>query len=184
MRPELKQFEEKMNKAITFYSNDINSIRAGRANPVILDKVHVEYYGTPTPLNQVGSVSVPEPHMIVIQPWDTTILGEIEKAINKADIGIAPQNDGKVIRLNFPPLTEERRKELAKELHKKCEEAKVNVRGVRREAMDFFKKAQKNSEITEDDLKGAEDDIQKLTDAKIKEVDNICTAKEKDIMSI
>ena len=184
MRPELKQFEEKMNKAITFYSNDINSIRAGRANPVILDKVHVEYYGTPTPLNQVGSVSVPEPHMIVIQPWDTTILGDIEKAINKADIGIAPQNDGKVIRLNFPPLTEERRKELAKELHKKCEEAKVNVRGVRREAMDFFKKAQKNSEITEDDLKGAEDDIQKLTDAKIKEVDNICTAKEKDIMSI
>ena len=184
MRPELKQFEEKMNKAITFYSNDINSIRAGRANPVILDKVHVEYYGTPTPLNQVGSVSVPEPHMIVIQPWDTTILGDIEKAINKADIGIAPQNDGKVIRLNFPPLTEERRKELAKELHKKCEEAKVNVRGVRRDAMDFFKKAQKNSEITEDDLKGAEDDIQKLTDAKIKEVDNICTAKEKDIMSI
>lgn len=184
MRPELKQFEEKMNKAITFYSNDINSIRAGRANPVILDKVHVEYYGTPTPLNQVGSVSVPEPHMIVIQPWDTTILGDIEKAINKADIGIAPQNDGKVIRLNFPPLTEERRKELAKELHKKCEEAKVNVRGVRREAVDFFKKAQKNSEITEDDLKGAEDDIQKLTDAKIKEVDNICTAKEKDIMSI
>ena len=184
MRPELKQFEEKMNKAITFYSNDINSIRAGRANPVILDKVHVEYYGTPTPLNQVGSVSVPEPHMIVIQPWDTTILGDIEKAINKADIGIAPQNDGKVIRLNFPPLTEERRKELAKELHKKCEEAMVNVRGVRRVAMDFFKKAQKNSEITEDDLKGAEDDIQKLTDAKIKEVDNICTAKEKDIMSI
>ncbi len=184
MRPELKQFEEKMNKAITFYSNDINSIRAGRANPVILDKVRVEYYGTPTPLNQVGSVSVPEPHMIVIQPWDTTILGDIEKAINKADIGIAPQNDGKVIRLNFPPLTEERRKELAKELHKKCEEAKVNVRGVRREAMDFFKKAQKNSEITEDDLKCAEDDIQKLTDTKIKEVDNICTAKEKDIMSI
>lgn len=184
MRPELKQFEEKMNKAIKFYSGDINSIRAGRANPSILDKVRVDYYGTATPLNQVGSVSVPEPHSIVIQPWDATILGDIEKAINKADIGIAPQNDGKVIRLNFPPLTEERRKELAKELHKKCEEAKVNVRGVRREAIDFFKKAQKNSEITEDDLKGAEDDIQKLTDAKIKEVDKICDEKEKDIMSI
>lgn len=184
MRQELKQFEEKMNKAINFYSNDINSIRAGRANPAILDKVQVEYYGTPTPLNQVGSVSVPEPHMIVIQPWDQTILGEIEKAINKADIGINPQNDGKVIRLNFPPLTEERRKELAKDLHKKCEEAKVNVRGVRREAMDFFKKAQKNSEITEDDLKNVEDEVQKLTDAKIKDIDNICAVKEKDIMSI
>ena len=184
MRAELKQFEEKMNKAITFYSNDINTIRAGRANPAILDKVQVEYYGVPSPLNQVGTVSVPEPTMIVIQPWDTTLLPEIEKAINKADIGLTPQNDGKVIRLNFPPLTEERRKELAKSLHKKSEDAKVNVRGVRRDAMDFFKKAQKNSEITEDDLKGLEDDIQKLTDSKIKEIDNICAAKEKDIMSI
>ena len=184
MRAELKQFEEKMNKAINFYSNDINTIRAGRANPAILDKVQVEYYGVPSPLNQVGTVSVPEPTMIVIQPWDATLLPEIEKAINKADIGLTPQNDGKVIRLNFPPLTEERRKELAKSLHKKSEDAKVNVRGVRRDAMDFFKKAQKNSEITEDDLKGLEDDIQKLTDAKIKEIDNICAAKEKDIMSI
>ena len=184
MRQELKPFEEKMNKAITFYTNDINTIRAGRANPAILDKVQVEYYGVPSPLNQVGTVSVPEPTMIVIQPWDATILPEIEKAINTADLGLAPQNDGKVIRLNFPPLTEERRKELAKGLHKKSEDAKVNVRGVRRDAMDFFKKAQKNSEITEDDLKGLEDDIQKLTDAKIKEIDNICAAKEKDIMSI
>lgn len=184
MRSELKQFEEKMDKAIAFYNNDINTIRAGRANPAILDKVQVEYYGVPSPLNQVGTVSVPEPTMIVIQPWDATLLGEIEKAINKAEIGLAPQNDGKVIRLNFPPLTEERRKELAKTLHKKSEDAKVNVRGVRRDAMDFFKKAQKNSEITEDDLKGLEDDIQKLTDAKIKEIDNICAAKEKDIMSI
>ncbi len=184
MRAELKQFEEKMNKAINFYSNDINTIRAGRANPAILDKVQVEYYGVPSPLNQVGTVSVPEPTMIVIQPWDATLLPEIEKAINKADIGLTPQNDGKVIRLNFPPLTEERRKELAKSLHKKSEDAKVNVRGVRRDAMDFFKKAQKNSEITEDDLKGLEDDIQKLTDAKIKEIDTIGAAKEKDIMSI
>ena len=184
MRQELKQFDEKMNKAITFYTNDINTIRAGRANPAVLDKVQVEYYGVPSPLNQVGTVSVPEPYMIVIQPWDASILGEIEKAINKADLGLAPQNDGKVIRLNFPPLTDERRKELAKGLHKKSEDAKVNVRGVRRDAIDFFKKAQKNSEITEDDLKNLEDEIQKLTDAKIKEIDNICAAKEKDIMSI
>ena len=184
MRPELNQFSEKMDKAIAFYTNDINTIRAGRANPAVLDKVQVEYYGVPSPLNQVGTVSVPEPTMIVIQPWDATILGEIEKAINKADLGLTPQNDGKVIRLNFPPLTEERRKELAKGLSKKTEDAKVNIRGVRRDAMDFFKKAQKNSEITEDDLKGLEDDIQKLTDAKIKEIDNICAAKEKDIMSI
>lgn len=184
MRPELKQFEEKMNKAISFYNSDINTIRAGRANPAVLDKVQVEYYGVPSLLNQVGTVSVPEPTMIVIQPWDATLLPEIEKAINKADIGLTPQNDGKVIRLNFPPLTEERRKELAKGLHKKSEDAKVNVRGVRRDAMDFFKKAQKNSEITEDDLKNIEDEIQKLTDSKIKEIDNICAAKEKDIMSI
>lgn len=184
MRAELKQFEEKMDKAISFYNNDINTIRAGRANPAVLDKVQVEYYGVPSPLNQVGTVSVPEPTMIVIQPWDATLLPEIEKAINKADLGLTPQNDGKLIRLNFPPLTEERRKELAKTLHKKSEDAKVNVRGVRRDAMDFFKKAQKNSEITEDDLKGLEDDIQKLTDSKIKEIDNICAAKEKDIMSI
>lgn len=184
MRQELKQFEEKMNKAITFYTNDINTIRAGRANPAVLDKVQVEYYGVPSPLNQVGTVSVPEPTMIVIQPWDATLLAEIEKAINKADIGIAPQNDGKVIRLNFPPLTEERRKELAKGLSKKSEDAKVNVRGVRRDAMDFFKKAQKNSEITEDDLKSIEDEIQKLTDSKIKEIETIGAAKEKEIMSI
>ena len=184
MRQELKQFEEKMNKAITFYTNDINTIRAGRANPAVLDKVQVEYYGVPSPLNQVGTVSVPEPTMIVIQPWDATLLAEIEKAINKADIGIAPQNDGKVIRLNFPPLTEERRKELAKGLSKNSEDAKVNVRGVRRDAMDFFKKAQKNSEITEDDLKSIEDEIQKLTDSKIKEIETIGAAKEKEIMSI
>ena len=132
----------------------------------------------------MGTVSVPEPTMIVIQPWDATLLPEIEKAINKADIGLTPQNDGKVIRLNFPPLTEERRKELAKGLSKKTEDAKVNIRGVRRDAIDFFKKAQKNSEITEDDLKSLEDDIQKLTDAKIKELEGIGAAKEKDIMSI
>lgn len=184
MRQELKQFEEKMTKSIAFYESDINSIRAGRANPAVLDKVQIEYYGALSPLNQVGTVSVPEPQMIVIQPWDASILGDIEKAINKADIGINPQNDGKCIRLNFPPLTEERRKEIAKGLSKKCEDAKVAIRGIRRDAMDFFKKAQKNSEITEDDLKGLENDIQKLTDAKIKEIDNLTAAKEKEIMSI
>lgn len=184
MRQELKQFEEKMNKSINFFTNDLNSIRAGRANPAVLDKVFVEYYGTPTPLNQVGTISVPEPTMLVIQPWDASILGDIEKAINKADIGIAPQNDGKVIRLNFPPLTEERRKEIAKGIGKKSEETKVQIRGVRRDAIDFFKKAQKNSEITEDDLKGLEEDIQKLTDAKVKEIDNISSSKEKEIMSL
>ncbi len=184
MRAELKQFSEKMDKAIAFYTNDINTIRAGRANPAVLDKVQVEYYGVPSPLNQVGTVSVPEPTMIVIQPWDATILGEIEKAINKADLGLTPQNDGKVIRLNFPPLTEERRKELAKGLSKKTEDAKVNIRGVRRDAIDFFKKAQKNSEITEDDLKGIEKDIQDVIDAKIKEIDKLAENKNKEIMEI
>ncbi|MBQ6907616.1 MAG: ribosome recycling factor [Clostridia bacterium] len=184
MKEELKQFDEKMAKSINFYSTDINSLRAGRANPSILDKVQVEYYGSLSPLNQVGTISVPEPHMIVIQPWDKTILGEIERAINKSDIGIAPQNDGTVIRLNFPPLTEERRKEIVKTLHKKTEDAKVSIRSIRRDAMDFFKKAQKNGDYTEDDLKGIETEIQKLTDAKIKEIDGICALKEKEIMSI
>ncbi len=184
MREELKQFNDKMEKAVNFYSTDINSLRAGRANPAVLDKIQVEYYGSPTPLNQVGTVSVPEPQMIVIQPWDKTILGDIEKAINMSDLGIAPMNDGTVIRLNFPPLTEERRKEIAKTIHKKAEETKVNVRGVRRDAMDFFKKSQKNGDITEDDLKGIEDEIQKITDKNIKEIDSICDAKEKEIMKI
>ena len=183
-RKYMQNAENKMNKAIAAMESDYASIRAGRANPAILDKITVEYYGVATPLAQVGTVSVPEARSIVIQPWDATLLKEIEKAIQTSDIGINPNNDGKVIRLNFPPLTEERRKELAKGLSKKSEEAKVNVRNVRREAMDFFKKAQKNSEITEDDLKGLEDDIQKLTDSKIKEIDNLCAAKEKEIMSI
>ena len=151
MRQELKQFEEKMNKSIAYYESDINSIRAGRANPAVLDKVQVEYYGTPTPLNQVVTVSVPEPQMIVIQPWDASILGDIEKAINKADIGINPQNDGKCIRLNFPPLTEERRKEIAKDVRKICEDGKVAIRSIRRDAIEKLKSLKKNNEITEDD---------------------------------
>ena len=184
MRQELKQFEEKMAKAINFFINDINSIRAGRANPAILDKVQVEYYGAPTPLNQVGTVSVPEPHMIVIQPWDATILNEVEKAINKADLGIAPQNDGKVIRLSFPPLTEERRKELAKDIKKKGENAKVAVRNIRRDAIDHFKKIGKEEDLSEDEIKDLEDTIQKLTDEYVAKVDKAVDAKSKEILTV
>jgi ribosome recycling factor len=184
MNQRLAEFEAKMEKSIHHFQNDLNSVRAGRANPAVLDKVRVEYYGVATPLAQVGSLSVPEPQTIVIQPWDATILGDIERAINMSDIGIHPQNDGKVIRLNFPPLTEERRKELAKSLHKKAEETRVAIRGIRRDAMDFFKKQQKSSEITEDDLKDLEGDIQKLTDRFIKEIDTLLSKKEKDILEV
>lgn len=184
MDSRIAAFEEKMQKTMHSLSGEFGSIRAGRANPHVLDKIRVDYYGTPTPIQQVANVNVPEPRMIQIQPWEASMVKVIEKAIMTSDLGINPSNDGKVIRLIFPELTEERRKELAKGLSKKSEEAKVNVRNVRREAMDFFKKAQKNSEITEDDLKGLEDDIQKLTDSKIKEIDNLCAAKEKEIMSI
>ena len=181
---ELKDFELKMDKVINYFVTDISSIRAGRANPAILDKVKVEYYGVPTPIQQVGNISVPEPHTILIQPWDATILNDIERAINKSDIGINPQNDGKAIRLNFPPLTEERRKEIAKTLHKKEEETKVGIRNIRRDAVDAFKKMQKAGEITEDDLKASENDIQKLTDKKIKEIEDISAKKEKEILEV
>ena len=181
---DLKDFEEKMDKVINYFVSDIGSIRAGRANPAILNKIKVEYYGVPTPIQQVGNISVPEPHTILIQPWDATLLGDIERAINKSDIGIHPQNDGKAIRLNFPPLTEERRKEIAKTLHKKSEETKVGIRNIRRDAVDTFKKKQKSSEITEDDLKEAETDIQKLTDKKTKEIEEIQAKKEKEILEV
>jgi ribosome recycling factor len=149
-----------------------------------LEKVMVEYYGTPTPISQIGNISVPEPHMLVIQPWDAGIISEIEKAINKSDIGINPQNDGKVIRLIFPTPTEERRRELVKGLNKKAEEAKVHIRSIRREAIDFVKKQKKDGEITEDDLKDLENDIQKLTDSKIKEIEEITQKKEKEILEV
>ncbi len=180
----MKNAEAKMEKAIIALNNDFATIRAGRANPAILDKVSVEYYGAATPLAQVGTISVPEPRSIVVQPWDGSILGDIEKAILKADIGITPNNDGKCIRLNFPPLTEERRKELAKSVSKRGEEAKVAVRGVRRDAIEGFKKQKKDGEITEDDLKGLENDVQKLTDKYVKEIDTIVSAKEKEIMEV
>ncbi len=178
------EIEAKMEKRINGYAGELKTIRAGRASASVLDKIAVEYYGTMTPVNQVGAISSPEPRMLVVQPWDATILKDIEKAINKSDIGITPQNDGKVIRLTFPPLTEERRKELVKQVKKYTEEAKVAVRNVRRDAMDMYKTQKKNNEITEDDLKGIEKDIQDLTDKYIKEVDNICADKEKEILEV
>lgn len=173
-----------MDKAMTSLANDFAAIRAGRANPALLDKITVDYYGTPTPIPQVGSVSVPEARMLLIQPWDASILGDIEKAILKSDLGITPNNDGKMLRLNFPALTEDRRKELAKGISKRAEEAKVVIRGVRRDAIEAFKAQKKKGEITEDDLKDAETDIQKLTDNYIKDIDAAAAKKDKEIMEI
>lgn len=180
----MKNTEMKMEKAITSLNSDLAAIRAGRANPAVLDKITVEYYGVQTPLAQVGTISVPEARTIIIQPWDSTILGDIEKAILKSDIGLTPNNDGKTIRLNFPPLTEERRKELVKGISKRGEEAKVVVRGVRRDSLEAFKKQKKDGEITEDDLKNLETQVQKLTDRFVKEVDTLVGEKEKEILSV
>ena len=176
--------KEKMEKSIHVYSEKLAEVRAGRANPAILNKVKIDYYGTPTPINQVAGVSVPEARLIVIQPWDASILKEIEKAILAADIGINPNNDGKVIRLAFPELNEERRKELVKDIKKMAEEAKVVIRNTRRDGIDEAKAKQKDGEITEDELKQAENEIQKITDKSIEEIDSILEKKEKDIMSI
>ena len=178
------KFEEKMTKTISVFEENLSEIRAGRANPAILNKIMIDYYGTPTPINQVAGISVPEARMIVIQPWDASVLKEIEKEILKSDIGINPNNDGKVIRLNFPELNEERRKEIVKEIRKMAEEAKVAIRSIRRDAIDEAKTMQKNSGISEDDLKVAEDKIQKLTDKYVEEIDNILEKKEKEVMSI
>ena len=181
---EFNHIEEKMNKTINALAENLAEVRAGRANPAILNKVKIDYYGTPTPINQVAGISVPEARLIVIQPWDASILKEIEKEILKSEIGINPNNDGKVIRLAFPELTEERRKELVKDIRKMGEESKVAIRSVRRDGIDEAKAKQKNSEITEDELKGAEEQIQKLTDKKVAEIDNMVAAKEKEIMSV
>ena len=181
---ELNHIEEKMNKTISVLQENFSEVRAGRANPAILNKIRVDYYGTPTPINQVAGISVPEARLIVIQPWDISLLKEIEKEILKAEIGINPNNDGKVIRLAFPELNEERRKELVKEVKKMAEDSKVSIRSIRREAMDEAKKMQKDNLMTEDELKGAEDKIQKLTDNKIAEIDKILAEKEKEIMSV
>ncbi len=177
-------YEEKMDKTISVFKENLSAIRAGRANPAILNKITVDYYGVPTPINQVAGISVPEARMILIQPWDISLLKEIEKEILKSDIGINPNNDGKVIRLTFPELNEERRKEIVKDIRKLAEDAKVAVRSIRRDALDEAKDSQKKSEITEDELKNEEDQIQKLTDKKVQEIDNILEAKEKEIMSI
>lgn len=178
------QIEEKMEKTINVLEENFAEIRAGRANPAILNKVKVDYYGVPTPINQVAGVSVPEARMIVIQPWDISILKEIEKAILLADIGINPNNDGKIIRLTFPELTEERRKEIVKDIKKLSEEAKIAIRAIRRDAMDLAKKEQKEGNMTEDEEKQAEDKIQKLTDKKVAFIDEISSKKEKEIMSV
>lgn len=178
------EFESKMKKTAEVLKTQLASVRAGRANAAVLDQITVDYYGVPTPIQQVASVSVPDPRSLMIQPWDASVLKGIEKAILASELGINPQNDGRVIRLVFPQLTEERRKELAKQVKKYGEEAKVAVRNIRRDAIDKFKKQQKASEITEDDYKTIEKDIQKLTDDYIKEVDNITNKKEKELFEI
>ena len=181
---EFKAIEEKMNKTLDSLSENLAEIRAGRANPAILNKIKVDYYGTPTPINQVAGISVPEARLIVIQPWDASLLKEIEKEILKAEIGINPNNDGRVIRLAFPELTEERRKELVKDVRKLGEEAKISIRSSRRDGLDEAKAKQKNGEMTEDELKSTEDQIQKLTDKKVAEIDKMVETKEKEIMSV
>ena len=178
------EIKEKMEKTIENLVQRLSEVRAGRANPAILNKVKIDYYGTPTPINQVAGISVPEARMIMIQPWDVSILKEIERAILASEIGINPNNDGKVIRLVFPELTEERRKELVKEIKKYAEDAKVAIRNARRDGIDKAKAIQKDGEITEDELKVAETEIQKITDKNVEEVDKIIAAKETEIMSI
>lgn len=180
----IKKFEEKMQKSIESLEREYNSIRAGRANPHVLDKIKVDYYGTPTPLQQVGNVSVPEPRIITIQPWETSLLKAIEKEIMQSDIGINPTNDGKVIRLVFPELTEERRKELVKDVKKKGEAAKVAIRNIRRDANDTIKKENKAGDISDDEAKNSEDEIQKITDKYIAMIDSAIDDKTKEILTV
>jgi len=184
MSEQTKPYEERMKKSVVVLEDEFSTIRVGRANPRVLDRVTVNYYGSDVPLNQVGNVTVPEARMLVIAPWEANMLKEIEKAIMASDLGLNPTNDGKVIRLSFPELTEERRKQLTKEVKKKGEDAKVAIRNLRREAMDTFKKAEKKSDITEDDLKGLEKEIQDLTDKYVDELDKRIEAKNKDIMTV
>ena len=183
MNPVLTQAEEKMTKSVNALANEYSSIRAGRANPAVLDKVLVEYYGAPTPVTQLAAVSVPEARTLLIQPWDKSALKGIEKAIQTSDIGINPTNDGQVIRLVFPELTEDRRKELAKDVKKKGEQAKVAIRNIRRDGNDACKKL-KGTEISEDEIKDMEDELQKMTDKYIKEVDSAVEAKTKEVMTV
>ena len=184
MSPEIKNYDEKMLKTIEVVKANFASVRAGRANAGVLDRLSVEYYGTPTPLNQVAAISSPDPRTLVIQPWDNSLLKAIEKAIQTSDLGINPQNDGRVLRLAFPQLTEERRKELTKQVKKYGEEGKVAVRNIRRDAMDEIKKKTKKSEITEDDQKNLEKELQDLTDKRCKEVDELTAKKEQELMAV
>ena len=184
MSPEIKNYDEKMLKTIEVVKANFASVRAGRANAGVLDRITVEYYGTPTPLNQVAAVSSPDPRTLVIQPWDNSLLKAIEKAIQTSDLGINPQNDGRVLRLAFPQLTEERRKELTKQVKKYGEEGKVAVRNIRRDAMDEIKKKTKKSEITEDDQKYLEKELQDLTDKRCKEIDELTAKKDKELMAV
>ena len=179
-----KQIEEKMKKTISVLKEELGGLRAGRANPSILDKLHVDYYGVPTPINQLGNISVPEARVIVIQPWDAKILKDIEKEIQKSDIGINPNNDGKVIRLVFPVLTEERRKDLTKLVKKHGEESKVAIRAIRRDAIEHFKVQKKSGELTEDDLKDSEKEVQVLTDKYVAEIDKTVEEKDREILEV
>ena len=184
MKADLKPYEEKMAKTAEVLVKNLATIRAGRANAAVLDKITVEYYGAPSPLNQVAAVSSPDPRSLVIQPWDATILRDIEKAIHTSDLGINPQNDGKVIRLGFPPLTEERRKELIRQVSKTGEDSKVAIRNIRRDAIDKCKAAEKKSEMSEDELRDTEGDLQKMTDKFVKEIDGIVEKKSKELAEV
>ena len=184
LKEEYKVYQEKMKKSIDSVVSDFDAVRAGRANAAVLNRISVDYYGTPTPIQQIASVGTPDPRTLLITPWDASALRSIEKAILESDLGINPSNDGKSIRLAFPQLTEERRKELVKQIRKYAEGGKVAVRNIRRDAVDHFKKMQKASEITEDELKIAEKDLQKLTDDSCKEIDALLANKEKDLMSV
>ena len=184
MAVDFKDYSRRMEKALEHLQEEFGAVRAGRANAKVLDRIKVEYYGQETPLNGVATISSPDARTLVVQPWDTNLLKDIAKAIQTSDLGINPQNDGRVIRLTFPQLTEERRKELAKQVKKYAEEAKVAMRNIRRDGMDYVKKLKKNSEITEDDQKKAEKDLQTLLDKYIKKVDEALAAKEKELMAI
>ena len=184
LKDEYKIYEEKMQKSIDSVAADFAAVRAGRANASVLDRIMVDYYGSPTPIQQVAAISSPDARTLLITPWDGSILKGIEKAIQNSDLGINPQNDGRAIRLGFPQLTEERRKELVKQIHKYSEGGKVAVRNIRRDAVDHFKKMEKKSEITEDELKQAEKDLQKLTDDSCKKIDDLLAKKEKELMAV
>ena len=184
LKDEYRIYEEKMTKSIDSVSTEFAAVRAGRANAAVLDRIMVDYYGSPTPIQQIAAIASPDPRALVITPWDSTAVRAIEKAIQESDLGINPQNDGKSIRLNFPQLTEERRKDLVKQIHKYAEGGKVAVRNIRRDAMDHFKKMEKASEITEDELKQMEKDLQKMTDDSCKKLDDLLAKKEKELMAV